>query len=169
MELNVGLTFPCCAPILLVGLGVDQEDHRYRHPLSGSGVWRPAHYTWLPLKRQCPPAPHQELEKDLLHPPAFHPSLNASQPQTFAPPPSHPLALPAWYNQSSPTHPGERMPQFQFTVLETVVQEKIYTVEAETEEQARAKAEEGDTLSEEFVKTEGVSERDIFEYLGPKA
>jgi len=61
------------------------------------------------------------------------------------------------------------MPQFQFTVLETVVQEKIYTVEAETEEQARIKAEEGDTLSEEFVKTEGVSERDIFEYLGPKA
>lgn len=60
------------------------------------------------------------------------------------------------------------MPQFQFTVLETVVQEKIYTVEAETEEQARAKAEEGDTVSEEFIKTEGVSERDIFEYLGPK-
>jgi hypothetical protein len=61
------------------------------------------------------------------------------------------------------------MPQFQFTVLETVVQEKIYTVEAETEEQARVKAEEGDTVSEEFIKTEGVSERDIFEYLGPKA
>ncbi len=61
------------------------------------------------------------------------------------------------------------MPQFQFTVLETVVQEKIYTVEAETEEQARAKAEEGDTVSEEFVKIEGVSERDIFEYLPHKA
>jgi len=60
------------------------------------------------------------------------------------------------------------MPQFQFTVLETVTQEKIYTVEADTEEQARSKAEEGDTVSEEFVKTEGVSERDIFEYLGTK-
>lgn len=59
------------------------------------------------------------------------------------------------------------MPEFRFTVLETVVQEKIYTVEAETREQAEALAEAGETLSEEFVKTEGIIERDIFECLTP--
>lgn len=53
------------------------------------------------------------------------------------------------------------MPQFQFTVLETVVQEKIYTVEADTEEQARAMAEAGNTDAETFVETQGVIEREV--------
>lgn len=41
------------------------------------------------------------------------------------------------------------MNRFTFTVTETVAITKTYTVEAETEELARAKAEIGDTVAEE--------------------
>lgn len=53
------------------------------------------------------------------------------------------------------------MPQFQFTVLETVVLEKVYTVDADTEEQARAMAEAGNTDAETTVQTMGVVEREV--------
>jgi len=61
------------------------------------------------------------------------------------------------------------MPEFRFTVLETVVQEKTYTVIADTQAQAHDMACRGETESEEFVKIEGVVERDVFECLTPNA
>ena len=48
-----------------------------------------------------------------------------------------------------------------FYVLETQVVEKIYRVEAENGQEAREKAERGETLSEEEVKIVGVQDRNI--------
>lgn len=53
------------------------------------------------------------------------------------------------------------MPDFKIRVLETITQEKLYIVEAGSAEEARALAEGGDTVDEEFVRYVEVVDRKI--------
>lgn len=53
------------------------------------------------------------------------------------------------------------MPLYQVKVNETVVQEKLYTVEAETPELAIVMAGDGETEAEEFIRDVSVSGRDV--------
>lgn len=53
------------------------------------------------------------------------------------------------------------MAEYEVRVFETVIQEKVYTVEAETAEEAREFAESGETLSEDFVRDVEVTNRTI--------
>jgi len=55
---------------------------------------------------------------------------------------------------------------YKFDVTETRSFTVIYTVEADNLEEARKKAEIGDTVKEEEVRSHGVQSRDIFEELG---
>lgn len=55
------------------------------------------------------------------------------------------------------------MPDFEVRVLETITQEKIYTVEAESVEEARALAAKGETVDEDFVRYVEVMDRKILQ------
>jgi type II secretory pathway component PulF len=57
------------------------------------------------------------------------------------------------------------MPTYRFQAYETRTYDVEYVVEADTEEEAREKAEQGDTLSEETGRMTGVISRDIFDLL----
>ena len=53
------------------------------------------------------------------------------------------------------------MPNFVFSVTETVVWERSYVVEAADLAEATEKAERGETVSEEDIKLEGVTNRQV--------
>lgn len=57
------------------------------------------------------------------------------------------------------------MTKFTFAVTETRNVEMIYEVEADTIEEAREKAEDGDTVAETEVSVTGVSDRYVGEEL----
>jgi len=57
------------------------------------------------------------------------------------------------------------MRMYRFAVTETRNFEVEYVVEAETEEEAREKAESGETVSEEEIGLTGVSDRYVAELL----
>lgn len=53
------------------------------------------------------------------------------------------------------------MPEWRVRVHETVVQEKLYTVEADSFDEARELAEAGETIEEEHVRDLSVTSRDL--------
>lgn len=53
------------------------------------------------------------------------------------------------------------MATYTATVMETVTNEVRYTIEADSQEEANAKADIGDTVGEERVRTHGVVSRDV--------
>ncbi len=57
------------------------------------------------------------------------------------------------------------MPKFKFAVTETRNVEMHYTVEADTEDAARNKAEAGETIAEEEISITGVSDRYVAEII----
>lgn len=57
------------------------------------------------------------------------------------------------------------MPDYEVRVLETVTQEKVYTVEASSEDEARELAEAGETIEEEFSRQIEVTGRAILGVL----
>ena len=59
------------------------------------------------------------------------------------------------------------MPQFAFEIAESQVHVRRYVVEADTEEKAREMAERGETIEEEDIKFDGVTNREITQALGP--
>lgn len=57
------------------------------------------------------------------------------------------------------------MRQFQFIVGETRLVDVVYTIEANSQEEAEAKAETGETVAEDFAKDRGVIARTIIEEI----
>lgn len=60
------------------------------------------------------------------------------------------------------------MAQFKFLMATTMIRHEIYTVEADTLDEARKKAEIGDTIKEEMVGSSGIIDRTIWEKLNDK-
>jgi hypothetical protein len=57
------------------------------------------------------------------------------------------------------------MAEFKFSVIETRAVQMIYTVEAETEEEARELAGRGETVEESFVRDLSVNDRLVEEEI----
>ena len=57
------------------------------------------------------------------------------------------------------------MSKFKYVVFETRVVEMIYTVEADSKEEAYDKAERGETEEESFVRDLSVSGREVYEEI----
>jgi len=61
---------------------------------------------------------------------------------------------------------GNIVPQFAFEIAESQVHVRRYVVEADTEEEAREMAQRGETIEEEDIKFDGVTNREITQALG---
>lgn len=57
------------------------------------------------------------------------------------------------------------MMQYKFMMIETRTYSVVYTVEADTTDEAWAKACSGDTISEDYARCDTVIDREVFEEL----